>query len=140
MWLHFQIADKPIAKARVYATARGIYDLYINGSRINSSYFSPGSTQYNKTHRYQIYDITELLYKGPNAIGVQLAEGWWSGGATFMGENWNVFGDRQSIYAACGSIDPRFGYWLVGNLKCVSQHRHTTFGQLPECHAAVLAS
>ena len=93
----FQIADKPIAKARVYATARGIYDLYINGSRINSSYFSPGSTQYNKTHRYQIYDITELLYKGPNAIGVQLAEGWWSGGATFMGENWNVFGDRQSF-------------------------------------------
>ncbi len=93
----FEISDKPIAKARVYATARGIYDLYINGSRINSSYFSPGSTQYNKTQLYQVYDITELLDKGANAIGVQLYEGWWSGGSTFMGENWNVFGDRQSF-------------------------------------------
>ena len=93
----FQKESKKIVKARIYATARGIYQLYLNGNLISHELFNPGFTQYNKTHRYQTYDITDLL-ENENVLGVLLAEGWWSGNITYSGENyWNFFGDRQSF-------------------------------------------
>lgn len=95
----FHTQDKKIAKARLYVTARGIYDFYINGKRVGNDYFNPGATQYNKTHLYQTFDITSYLQEGANAAGAILSEGWWSGGCTFTGENWNYFGDRQSLLA-----------------------------------------
>jgi len=96
----FKTADKTVKKARLYATARGIYELYLNGERIGKEYFSPGLTQYNKTHLYQTYDVTSMVLKnGNNALGAFLSEGWWSGNITFTGENWNFFGDRQSLLA-----------------------------------------
>lgn len=91
--------DKEVASARLYVTARGVYDVYMNGKRVNEEYLNPGITQYNKTHTYQTYDVTEHLLYGQNAIGAILGEGWWSGGLTFQGENWNYFGDRQSLLA-----------------------------------------
>lgn len=91
--------NKHIAKARLYCTARGIYDLYMNGNRIGEDFFNPGLTQYNRTHLYQTYDVTDYILQGKNAIGAILGEGWWSGGATFMGDFWNFFGDRQSLLA-----------------------------------------
>lgn len=91
--------SKKISKARLYVTSRGIYEMYINGKRVGNDYFNPGATQYNKTHLYQTFDVTDLLKDGKNAIGALLAEGWWSGGSTYTGENWNFFGDRQSLLA-----------------------------------------
>lgn len=96
----FKTEGKTIKKARIYATARGIYELYLNGERVGKDYFSPGLTQYNKTHLYQTYDVTSMvLEKGVNAFGAFLSEGWWSGNITYTGENWNFFGDRQSLLA-----------------------------------------
>ena len=92
--------DKPIASARLYATARGIYELYLNGERVGTDYFAPGLTQYDKHHTYQSYDVTSMLEQGAqNALGAWLGEGWWSGNATYTGGNWNFFGDRQSLLA-----------------------------------------
>lgn len=95
----FSSAQPKIAKARLYVTARGIYEVYLNGNRIGDDYFNPGLTQYNKTHLYQTYDVTDYIRPGENALGALLAEGWWSGGATYMGEYWNFFGDSQSLLA-----------------------------------------
>lgn len=92
-------AEGKIQKARLYVTARGIYEMYINGKRVGDDYFNPGVTQYNKTHLYQIFDVTDLLASGDNAMGALLAEGWWSGASTYTGEHWNFFGDRQSLLA-----------------------------------------
>jgi alpha-L-rhamnosidase len=91
--------DRKIARARLYVTARGIYEMYVNGKRIGNDYFNPGYTQYNRTLMYQTYDITPQIQEGGNAVGAILAEGWWSGGATYTGENWNYFGDRLSLQA-----------------------------------------
>lgn len=88
-----------IAKARLYITARGIYEVYLNGVHLGDDYFNPGITQYNKTHLYQTFDVTEHILTGDNVLGATLAEGWWSGAATYTGENWNLFGDRQSLLA-----------------------------------------
>lgn len=95
----FETSSSKVRKARLYVTSRGIYEMYLNGQRVGEDYFNPGVTQYNKTHLYQIYDVTKLIAKGKNAVGAILAEGWWSGGATYAGENWNFFGDRQSLLA-----------------------------------------
>jgi len=92
-------SSSEITKARLYVTARGIYEFYINGERIGDDYFSPGLTQYNKTHMYQTYDVTSSIRSGKNAMGALLGEGWWSGGSTYAGHSWNFFGDRQSLLA-----------------------------------------
>ncbi|MCC2606541.1 alpha-L-rhamnosidase [Planctobacterium marinum] len=92
----FALKAQTITKARLYVTARGIYEFFINGQRISNDYYNPGLTQYNRTHLYQSYDVTDLLRAGSNAMGAQLAEGWWSGMLGF-GNTWHGFGDRQSL-------------------------------------------
>ncbi len=93
----FSVA-KSIASARLYVTSRGIYEIQINGEKVGVDYYNPGQTQYNKTHFYQTYDVTDMLDEGPNAIGAFMAEGWWSG-LLSIGAVWNHFGDRQSLLA-----------------------------------------
>lgn len=90
---------KAIREAKLTATARGIYELSLNGRWVGSDWFAPGLSQYNKTHYYQEYDVTELLRSGKNQWSASLGEGWWSGAITFSGEKWNFFGDRQSLIA-----------------------------------------
>lgn len=94
----FQIDKMPL-KAKITATARGIYDIEVNGENVNNDYFYPGITAYNKTHLYHDFDILPYLKLGENEIKVQLAEGWWSGPSTYFPENWNFFGDRSSFIA-----------------------------------------
>ena len=97
----FRLKDKPVATARIDCTARGIYQLLVNGRQASDEFFAPGISQYNKTHYYQTYDIAPLLVNGdtPNRIRVQLAEGWWAGAHTYSGGNWNYFGDQLSFIA-----------------------------------------
>lgn len=95
----FSTSSPKIAKARLYVTARGIYEIYMNGKKVGKDYFNPGLTQYTQTHLYQTFDVTDYVQPGGNALGAMLGEGWWSGAATFMGELWNFFGDRQSLLA-----------------------------------------
>ena len=95
----FNTEDKKIIQARLYVTARGIYEMYINGQRVGNDYFNPGLTEYYTTHLYQTYDVTDKIKTGKNAVGAMLGEGWWSGNITYSGENWNYFGDRQSLLA-----------------------------------------
>ena len=71
--------DKPVKRATVYVTARGIYDLYLNGSRVSDEVFSPGWTDYNIRIQYSTYDVTNQLQQGENAIGALVADGWYSG-------------------------------------------------------------
>lgn len=92
-------SSKPVRSARIYATARGIYELFVNGQRVSDDYFNPGLTQYEQTHHYQTFDVTSLIQSGANALGAQLNEGWWSGAFSFEGSNWNFWGDRQSLLA-----------------------------------------
>jgi alpha-L-rhamnosidase len=96
----FIASGNAIKDARLYVTARGIYEIFLNGKRVGNDYFNPGLTQYNITHMYQTYDVTDLVIPGyTNAVAAWLGEGWWSGNSTFIGTNWNFFGDRQSLLA-----------------------------------------
>jgi len=94
----FKTSAKAIDGARLYVTARGIYEVFLNGARVGDDHYNPGLTQYNITHMYQTYDVTSLIKAGDNVMGAMLGEGWWSGLLSF-GSIWNHFGDRQSLLA-----------------------------------------
>jgi alpha-L-rhamnosidase len=71
--------DRPIRRARLYATARGVYELYINGMRVGEDVLAPGWTDYDRRVQYQVYDVTALLADGPNVLGAVLGDGWFAG-------------------------------------------------------------
>lgn len=95
----FKVKGKPVRTATLIATARGIYELFINGDRAGSGELAPGLSQYNKHHYYQTYDVTGMLKSGRNEIRANLAEGWWSGDLTYGSGNHNYFGDQLSLLA-----------------------------------------
>ncbi len=66
-------------KARIYATAHGIYELFINGRRVGDQQLTPGSTSYNTTLQVQAYDVTGLLRAGTNTVRAVLTDGWYRG-------------------------------------------------------------
>ena len=88
-----------VSSARLYSTARGIYECRINGRPVSEEWFAPGNSQYDKHLMYQTADVTELLQEGENGIGVTLASGWWSDSQTYVLQNYNYYGDRESFLA-----------------------------------------
>ena len=71
--------EKSVRKAVVYVTARGLFELSANGSRVGRDFLAPEWTDYNKHIQYRTYDVTPLLKTGNNAIGAIVGDGWYSG-------------------------------------------------------------
>jgi len=89
-------ADKKIQSAIVYITSHGMYEAYMNGKRVGDAYLTPGWTSYNKRLQYQTYDVTNLLNKGNNAVGVTLGNGWYRGYLAWDG-NKDVWGKYLAL-------------------------------------------
>ncbi len=76
----FKTAAKKIEKARLYATARGAYQVYLNGKKVGDDFWSPGWTDYNKRIQTTTYDVTNMLSASDaNTLGAVVADGWYSG-------------------------------------------------------------
>ncbi len=75
---HAFTIDKGIKSARLYSTALGAYEVFVNGKRVSEDVLAPGWTDYRERVVYQTYDVTSLLVVGKNAIGALLAPGWYS--------------------------------------------------------------
>ena len=88
--------NKNIVKARLYITARGVYEVYINGTRVGDEVFTPGWTSYKKRIQYQTYDVTDLLQAGDNVASTLLGDGWFRGQFGFQ-NNWNIYGDKTAL-------------------------------------------
>lgn len=73
--------DLPAAvrRATVYATARGIFELWLGGRRVGEDLFAPEWTDYDTRLHYRTYDVTALLAAGGNRLSAWLGDGWWSG-------------------------------------------------------------
>ena len=72
-----------VDRARLYVTARGLYRAFLNGERVGADELTPGWTDYRDRVLYQTYDVTGLVRPGGNALGLVLADGWWSGYVAF---------------------------------------------------------
>jgi alpha-L-rhamnosidase len=71
--------NSTIQSARLYITALGVYEAELNGEMVGDHVMAPGFQTYNNRHVYDTYDVTNLLQSGDNAIGITVAEGWFSG-------------------------------------------------------------
>ncbi len=83
--------NKPISKARIYASALGLYEIHLNGRRVGDEYFTPGFTVYKKHVQYQVYDVPVGSISNQNVIGVILSEGW------YRGKLMSAIGNRRKI-------------------------------------------
>lgn len=67
-----------VKSARLYATALGAYEMFLNGKRVSSDFMAPGWTDYRERVLYQTYDVTDLVQAGQNWLEALLAPGWYS--------------------------------------------------------------
>ena len=85
-----------VQKARLYATACGLYEVRLNGARVGDMVFAPGSTDYQKRIQYQTYDVTALIRGGVNMMTAELADGWYRGSNGGKGRT-NTFGTVSKL-------------------------------------------
>lgn len=71
--------NSSIKQARLYITAKGVFEAFINGKRVGDDILTPGYTPYKKRIETLTYDVTEHLISGKNAFAIALAEGWYAG-------------------------------------------------------------
>lgn len=93
----FDVAGN-VKKARIYATAAGVYELYMNGSRVSDELLAPGWTSYPSRLQVQTYDVTALLEQGGNGLGIVLGDGWYRSGLGFEGKNFK-YGEQRAALA-----------------------------------------
>lgn len=117
----------PVASARLYASAHGVYVASINGRRVGRDILAPGWTSYHHRLRYQTYDVAAYLQPGTNVIGFEVADGWWRGYLGFQGKR-NTYHDRTGVIAQLEMSDDggnvtvisTDGDWLAGRSPMLS--------------------
>ena len=80
-----------ITRARLYTSALGVYESYINGQRVGRlqddgkiryEELKPGYTQMEDRKFYSTFDVTEMLENGEeNVLSAIVTTGWWNGPA-----------------------------------------------------------
>src|SRR4051794_1196753 len=105
--------DEPCASALLRVTAHGLYEAFVNGTRVGDAELTPGFTAYRSRLQVHAYDVTDLLVEGPNALGALLSDGWWRG--------------QHGIIRALDAYGPTTA--LLGQLEVtLSSGRQGTFG------------
>ncbi|MBO1330325.1 alpha-L-rhamnosidase [Streptomyces sp. VRA16 Mangrove soil] len=92
-----------VGEARLYVTALGVYEAYVNGERVTVpqdggrtvELLTPGWTNYDMTVNYMTYDVTDLVAAGRGSVtvGAVLGNGWYnariSEGSTYYAKDGN---------------------------------------------------
>jgi alpha-L-rhamnosidase len=73
------VVGRDVSRARLYVTARGIYEARLNGETVGEETLAPGWTDYHKRIQYQVYDVNGMLADGPNILAAEVATGWYAG-------------------------------------------------------------
>jgi alpha-L-rhamnosidase len=80
--------EKKVARARVYVTARGLFEIELNGQKVGHDHFANGWTSYSNRLDTLTYDVTSQLRRGDNSIQVLLGNGWYAGRLTWDKGAW----------------------------------------------------
>jgi len=78
-------AEGEVVSARVHAAAQGVYELTLNGRPVGDHELAPGWTDYRTRIQSQTYDVTDLVRRGANAFGAEVAPGWFAGNVAMFG-------------------------------------------------------
>lgn len=95
---HFRkefVISKTVRRARLRASALGLYQLFLNGTRVDNAALVPDWTDYNRRVQYQTYDVTERLRTGSNAVAAWVGDGWYAGR---LGMSDGIIGLRRGVY------------------------------------------
>ena len=92
--------QKSAARLRICATAMGIFDLYLDGRRLNEDYFAPGFTNYEADLQYVMLEENDLPAGDHELLAV--VGGGWAIGRTTHVDNTNkskskMSADRQAL-------------------------------------------
>ena len=99
----FRLVSAP-REARLYITARGVFEPHLNGERIDRDHLTPGWTDYRHRLEYLVYDVTAQLRAGDNTLGAFLADGWYAG---FLGwkRQRDLYGDTAALLATLRIVE-----------------------------------
>ncbi|MGI6256068.1 MAG: family 78 glycoside hydrolase catalytic domain [Acutalibacter sp.] len=86
--------SQEVKSARAYVCGVGIYELEVNGKKAGDEYLLPGYHCYDFHLEYQTFDLTGLLQKGENTVGLALGPGWYKGDIIFDRYH-NLYGDTM---------------------------------------------
>ena len=78
-----------ILRAELSVCALGLGVCTINGKGVTEDVLTTPYTQYDKRVIYQVYDVTDCLKKGKNAIGIHVGNG-------FYNDNMNIWHDNMA--------------------------------------------
>ena len=109
----FDLQEVP-AKATLFATAIGIYEIELNGEKVGDRYFAPGFTSYEHQLYYQTYDLLPLLRTGSNVLRVHVAGGW-AVGSYVMNRVNRVTASRQSLMLEIRMKDASGNTSIIGS-------------------------
>ncbi len=95
-------------KAELAICGLGFYELFINGEKITKSKLAPYISNPNDSIYYDTYDVTSLLKKGKNAVGILLGNGFLNSFA------WYIWGNSKAEYVSA----PKFAlaFYIDGKL------------------------
>jgi alpha-L-rhamnosidase len=72
--------------AIVYVASLGYHELYVNGLRVGDQVVAPAISDPLHRVRYVAYDVSALLRRGVNAMGVAMGAGW----TLYEGHGWSA--------------------------------------------------
>ncbi|MGP8251248.1 MAG: family 78 glycoside hydrolase catalytic domain [Terracidiphilus sp.] len=64
-----------VTLAVLHIAGLGQYEVHINGAKVGNAELTPGWSDYRKTVFYDSYNVTQMLRRGENALGVLLGNG-----------------------------------------------------------------
>ena len=90
--------DRPVARARLYISALGVHECWLNGVAVGDAVLDPGWTAYRAKLHYAVHDVSEMLCQGENVLAAAVGDGWWRGWLTWMGRR-AIYGDTTALLA-----------------------------------------
>jgi alpha-L-rhamnosidase len=73
----FELSERPVA-ARLYATALGAYEAFLNGEPVGDALLAPESTDFRRRVLYQVHDVADRLDVGENVLAAHVGDGWYA--------------------------------------------------------------
>lgn len=74
--LRREFTVKPgLQRTLVHVCGLGHFEMFVNGKKSGENLLAPGWTKYDKTCLYETHDVTKLLRRGDNVLGLTLGNG-----------------------------------------------------------------
>ena len=86
-----------LRSATLYAAARGVYQVSVDGHDVDDAVMKPGWTPYDLRLVHETTDVTPLLAEGRHVLGVRFAGGWATERFGFRANARRIYGDQPVV-------------------------------------------